>query len=92
LIYRADKKSRAQGKIMKIAMAIVCTVAFTTSATAQYGVSNARDGSGNLIRESGMNPSRNYGQAPVNNTNNTVNRTVLVPPPSTATQGKKTTR
>jgi hypothetical protein len=82
---------KPKGKIMKIAMAIVCTVALTTSAVAQYGVSNARDGNGNLIRDNGMNPSRNYGQAPVNNSNNAVNRAVLAPP-STATQEKKTTR
>jgi len=55
---------------MRIIVAIACVFALTTPAAAQYGVSNARDGNGNLVRDNGMNPSRNYGQAPVNNVNN----------------------
>jgi hypothetical protein len=31
---------------------------------AQYGVSNARDGNGNLVRNSGMNPIRGFSQGP----------------------------
>jgi hypothetical protein len=80
---------------MKIAIAIVCTVALSTSATAQYGVSNARDGNGNLVRDTGMNPSRNYGQVPVNNVNSAVNRANVGSPPnagSTTTKGTNTTR
>jgi hypothetical protein len=74
---------------MRIISAIVCLVALTTSAAAQYGVSNARDGNGNLVHDNGMNPSRNYGQAPVNNANNAVNRVAPLPPTSKST---KTTR
>jgi hypothetical protein len=33
---------------------------------AQYGVSNARDGNGNLIRNTGMNPVRGFSQGPAN--------------------------
>lgn len=54
---------------MKITLAVLCLVACSNSALAQYGVSNARDGYGNLIRNSGMNPGRNWDRAPVNNLN-----------------------
>jgi hypothetical protein len=54
---------------MKFMLAIVCLFAYITAAVAQYGVSNARDGSGNLVRDTGMNPSRTYGQPSVNNLN-----------------------
>jgi hypothetical protein len=54
---------------MKITLAIFCLLTFVTSASAQYGVSNARDGNGNLIRNSGMNSTRSFDQTPVNNPN-----------------------
>jgi len=54
---------------MKITLAVLCLVACSSSALAQYGVSNARDGNGNLIRNSGMNPGRNWDRTPVNNLN-----------------------
>ena len=52
---------------MKITLAILCLFACSNSALAQYGVSNARDGYGNLIRNSGMNSGRSGDRAPVNN-------------------------
>ena len=59
---------------MKITLAVLCLVACSNSALAQYGVSNARDGSGNLIRNSGMNPGRTWDRAPVNNLNGPIIR------------------
>jgi hypothetical protein len=38
-----------------------------TSALAQYGVSNVRDGNGNLIRNNGANSGRVINQGPNNN-------------------------
>jgi hypothetical protein len=55
---------------MKFTLAIFCVLTCVTTASAQYGVSNARDGNGNLIRSSGMNSTRSFDQAPVNNLNN----------------------
>jgi len=52
---------------MKFILALVCLVACLAPAKAQYGVSNARDGYGNLIRDTGTNPGRNVNQGPVNN-------------------------
>jgi hypothetical protein len=54
---------------MKITLTVLCLVACSSSAFAQYGVSNARDGNGNLIRNSGMNSGRTYDRTPVNNLN-----------------------
>lgn len=52
---------------MKLIVLMLCSLGMTTSAMAQYGVSNARDGNGNLVRNSGMNSARSYDQPPVNN-------------------------
>ena len=65
---------------MKITLAVLCLVACTSPALAQYGVSNARDGNGNLIRNSGMNPARNYDRAPVNNLNGPIKQTITPVP------------
>ena len=54
---------------LAIFWAIFCMFVCGTSALAQYGVSNARDGNGNLIRNTGMNPVRGSNQAPANNLN-----------------------
>jgi hypothetical protein len=51
---------------MRFTLAIFCMFACGTSAMAQYGVSNARDGNGNLIRNTGMNPARGFSQGPAN--------------------------
>jgi hypothetical protein len=64
MINAADKRGH-----MKITLTVLCLVACSSSAFAQYGVSNARDGNGNLIRDSGMNSGRTYDRAPVNNLN-----------------------
>jgi len=54
---------------MKVTLAVFWLLACITSAAAQNGVSNARDGNGNLIRDNGMRPTRSYDQVPVNNPN-----------------------
>jgi len=51
---------------MRFTLAIFCMFACGTSAMAQYGVSNARDGNGNLIRNTGMHPARGFSQGPAN--------------------------
>ena len=66
---------------MKTIFSIVCVLASTIAANAQYGVSNARDNNGNLIRSSGMNSSRNYDQQPVNNVPTGANRAYPAPAP-----------
>ncbi len=70
---------------MKLTLSILCLFAATTAASAQYGVSNARDGNGNLVRNSGMNSSRNYEQQPVNNLGGGANRPNPVPEQSIGT-------
>lgn len=52
---------------IKVGVAILCLLGCVGRASAQYGVSNARDGSGNLIRDTGANSIRNLPQPPVNN-------------------------
>jgi hypothetical protein len=54
---------------MRFILAIFCVLACGTSALAQaqYGVTNTRDGNGNLIRNTGMNPVRGSNQPPVVN-------------------------
>jgi hypothetical protein len=51
---------------MRFVLAVVCMSACATSALAQYGVSNARDAYGNLMRNTRMNPAQNP-QGRVNN-------------------------
>lgn len=50
---------------MRYALAIFCMLACATSALAQSGISNARDGNGNLIRNTGT--VRGINQGPINN-------------------------
>jgi hypothetical protein len=50
---------------MRFALAIFCMFAWGPSAFAQYGVSNARDGYGNLVRNNGTNPLRSSPQTPI---------------------------
>lgn len=52
---------------IKVGIAMACLLGCIGPASAQYGVSNARDGSGNLIRDTGANSIRNLPQPPVNN-------------------------
>jgi hypothetical protein len=53
---------------MRFTLAIFCILACGTSALAQaqYGVTNTRDGNGNQMRNTGMNPVRSSNQ-PVGN-------------------------
>ena len=69
---------------MKFVSVIFFLFGSVTGAVAQYGVSNARDGSGNLIRDRGVSSTRNFDQSPVNNINNSVNRNA---PAATPTKG-----
>jgi hypothetical protein len=57
----------SEGK-MRFTLAIFCILACGTSALAQaqYGVTNTRDGNGNLMRNTGMNPVRSSNR-PVGN-------------------------
>jgi len=52
---------------MRFTLAIFCMFACGTSALAQYGVSNVRDGNGNLVRSNGTNSGRVINQGPINN-------------------------
>jgi hypothetical protein len=70
---------------MKHILALACLLACLTPANAQYGVSNARDGSGNLIRDNGMNQPRNLAQPPVNNLGAPNNRPGSFAAPKTTT-------
>ena len=66
-------------------MAVGFFLGSVTGAAAPYGVSNARDGNGNLIRDRGVNSTRNFDQPPVNNINNinnSVNRNVPAAAPT----------
>jgi hypothetical protein len=46
---------------MKLWLVVVCLVACETSSQAQNGISNVRDGNGNIVRNTGMNPVRGQG-------------------------------
>jgi hypothetical protein len=75
---------------MKLTLAVFWLLAGTVAAAAQYGVSNARDGNGNLIRDNGMKPTRSFDQVPVNNPNVT-NRASPRPAPTGAPTAIPTT-
>jgi hypothetical protein len=64
---------------MRLSLAIFCIFVCGTSVQAQYGVSNVRDASGNLVRNTGTTSSR--GQGPGNNVSGpTTNVPVAAPP------------
>lgn len=69
---------------MKCMAVVFLLLGSVTGAVAQYGVSNARDGNGNLIRDRGVNSTRTSDQSPVNNINNSGNRNA---PAATPTRG-----
>jgi hypothetical protein len=71
-------------KFMLVAFFLLGSV---TGAAAQYGVSNARDGGGNLIRDRGVNSTRTFDQSPVNNINNINNSVNRNAPAATPTRG-----
>jgi hypothetical protein len=77
---------------MRFALAIFCMLACGSSALAQYGVSNARDGNGNLIRNTGMNPARGSNQAPANNLNGPISNVPGPTPPVTSRTNSGTVR
>ena len=77
-----DRQLNARIK-MKGMSVVLFLLGSVTGAAAQYGVSNARDGNGNLIRDRGVNSTRTYDQSPVNNSNNSTNRNA----PATSTKG-----
>jgi len=72
---------------MKSVWVMVCLLAWLNSANAQaqYGVSNARDASGNLVRNNGLSPSRTLAQPPVNNLGRPDHRPAVVAAPKTST-------
>jgi hypothetical protein len=55
------------GKPMAWKLAIVCVMACSSPALAQYGISNQRDAQGNLVRDNGAYVQRGVNQGPVNN-------------------------
>jgi hypothetical protein len=74
---------------MRFMLAIVCLFACVTSSQAQSGVSNVRDGNGNIVRDTGMNPARSQGSA--NNPNeSTMN--VAAPTANNSRPNKKTNK
>ena len=77
---------------MRFTLAIFCMFACGTSAMAQYGVSNARDGNGNLIRNTGMNPVRGSNQAPANNLNGPISNAPGPTPPVNSRSNQGTTK
>jgi hypothetical protein len=80
---------------MRFALAIFCMLACATSALAQYGISNTRDGNGNLIRNTGINPARGINQGPINNgpiNNGPINSAPAQPPTTNSRMNSGTIR
>ena len=75
---------------MRFALAIFGMLACATSALAQYGISNVRDGNGNLIRNAGTNPVRGINQGPINN--GPINNAPAQPPTSNSRTNRGTSR
>lgn len=74
---------------IKAGIAMLCLLGCVSPASAQYGVSNARDGSGNLIRDTGVNSIRNLPQPPVNNR---AGRAPQSPPSNVTDHGRNVVR
>jgi hypothetical protein len=53
--------------VMRFSLALLCLIAFSNSALAQYGVSTQRNAQGNLVRDSGAYSPTGINQGPVNN-------------------------
>jgi hypothetical protein len=53
--------------LMRLRLALLCLIAFSNSALAQYGVSTQRNAQGNLVRDSGVFSPTGINQGPVNN-------------------------
>jgi len=60
---------------MKVTLALLC-MACAAPAWAQNGITNTRDGSGNLVRNTGLNPVRGGSPATGNNPNTTIKSTL----------------
>jgi hypothetical protein len=75
---------------MRFVLAIFCVLTCGTSALAQYGVSNTRDGFGNLIRDGSTNPRRGINQGPVNN--GPINNAPTQPPTTNSRMNRGTSR
>ena len=74
----AEAKMKAAGVIFGL---LACLAA--AHAQVQNGVSNARDGSGNLVRSNGFNPARSLSQPAVSNPGRPDNRPAAVAAPRT---------
>jgi hypothetical protein len=61
---------------MRFTLAIVCMLGCAAPALAQNGITNTRDGSGNLVRNTGMNPVRGSNQAPGTSPSGTITSTL----------------
>ncbi len=80
-------------RLVTLTLAIFCMFACGGSAAlAQNGVSNARDANGNLIRNTGMNPVRGFGQAGANNLNTPIKSPPVQAPPINSRSNGNPTR
>ena len=75
---------------MRFTLAIVCMLACAASALAQNGITNTRDGSGNLVRNTGMNPVRGSNQAPGSSPNGAITSTLGPTTPINSRSNKAT--
>jgi hypothetical protein len=73
---------------MRLSLAIFCIFVCATSAQAQNGVSNVRDASGNLVRNTGTTSSR--GQGPGNNVSGPTTNVPVAAPPTNPRSNKGT--
>ena len=78
------------GEHMRILLVVACLFACGTSLQAQSGVSNVRDGNGNIVRDTGMNPVR--GRNSVNNPNGPPTANVPAPTATSSRLNTKTER
>lgn len=75
---------------MRFTLAIFCLLACGASALAQNGISNARDGYGNLIRNTGTSQQRGGNQGQANN--GPINNAPAQPPPTNSRINRGTSR
>jgi hypothetical protein len=75
---------------MKLKLAIVCLIACSGAAQAQYGVNTQRDAQGNLVHDNGGYAQRGVNQGPVNN--GQIRNAPAQPPVSNANQRNGTVR
>jgi hypothetical protein len=75
---------------MRFTLAFFCLLACGASALAQNGISNARDGYGNLIRNTGTSQQRGVNQGQANN--GPINNAPAQPPLTNSRINKSTSR